>query len=304
MVSPQIGEQSRFCLRQLPGVHGSCCQEQFFFCKDDLLLPVPPPGQVQHAGTLGKAACQDLCRLLGPVCGTEIRHSQRAVFLQQVRTAFFRSFYGFFSPPCLHFPVSPGKEHLGNLFSMPDFRSGIMRVFQQVVLHGFKLGRLLIAQHAGNKAGNGIDHDTGSQLPSGQHIVADGYIVCHHFLQHPLVNAFVMPAEKDQLFFQRQFLHHGLMKYLSLGREINASGTFSLFGCPGIFPHRLIGTPHRLRLHHHARAASVRVIIHPHVLIVCKIPDIYRMQRNFSAFYCPSRDAGIDGILDHLRKQG
>ena len=159
-----------------------------------------------------------------------------------------------------------------------------MWIFQQIVLHGLKLRGFLIVQHTGYKTGNSVNHNSGRQFSPGQHIIPDGHIICHHFLQYPLINPLVMTAEENQLFLHSQFLYHGLAEYLSLRRQVNTSGLFSLPGCLGFFSHRFISSENRFGLHNHTGASAIGIIIDPHVFVISKIPDIYRMKRNFSAF--------------------
>ena len=127
-------------------------------------------------------------------------------------------------------------------------------------------------EHARDQPGNGIHHDHRREFPSGQHIISDGHIIRHDLLQHPLVDPFVMPAEKHQLFFFCKFFRHSLVKGLSLRRKIDH---------PGLFADPLLQGPvaliNRLCLHQHPGSAPVGVIVHTVVLIKCIIPDIYSL---------------------------
>ena len=78
-----------------------------------------------------------------------------------------------------------------------------MRILQQVVGKGVLRRALRIAQRAGLQARQGIHDDQGRQFAARQNIVADGDLVGHEMLPHPLVHALVVAAEQDQMRFLR-----------------------------------------------------------------------------------------------------
>ena len=173
-----------------------------------------------------------------------------------------------------------------------------MWVLQQIVLQGFKLGGFFVAQYAWDKAGNRVDQYHGTQFSAGEHVISDGNVVCDHFLQHSFVNSLVVAAQQDQIFFHGKFFHHRLIQHPALGRQIDRSCGFS-----NLFFHRLAGTVYRLRLHNHSGAAAVGIIVHPIVFVGGKIPDIRGLQSDAAFFHRFAQDAGVQSLLDHLRKQ-
>ena len=189
---------------------------------------------------------------------------------------------------------------------MPDFRSGILGIFQKAALKGLRFRRFLVFQDAGHHAGNCIDHHHGRKLPSGQHIIPDGNIICNDFLQHPLVNPLIMAAEKDQILLAGKLLGHLLGKNLSLRGHVDDAQTGQLsffircvrnwcaFFCPphgDPLLHGRTGIVNGLSLHQHARSASVWIIVHLFVFILRIVPDVHRFQFNTALFGRTSQNA-------------
>ena len=77
---------------------------------------------------------------------------------------------------------------------MPHFRSGILRVFQQIILKAFEFGRYIVMEDSRNQSGYRINHDHRRKFSPGQDIIPYGYIIGHDLLQHTFVNPFIMSA--------------------------------------------------------------------------------------------------------------
>ena len=156
----------------------------------------------------------------------------------------------------------PGQKDRRHLFPSPLLRPAVLGIFQQIVVKGIKLSRFLVVQHTFQKPGHCIHNHQSRQLSAGQHIIADGHFIGYDLLQHPLVDSFIMSAQKDQFFLLRQFFCHFLVENLSLRTHIQDS---MLPRKPG--SNRLIRQTDRLRLHDHAGASPIRIIIHPIVFV-------------------------------------
>ena len=193
-----------------------------------------------------------------------------------------------------------GKQGIRNLFALPDLRAGVLGIFQQIIVKTFRYAGVLIFQNAGNHPGNRVDHHHCRKLSSGQHIISDGNRIGHDLLDHALVDSFIMPTQKNQLFLLRKLLCHLLGKGFALGtHKQHPHRLFALCRLCDGFP----GIINRLRLHQHARAAAVRVIVHLIVLILRIIADIDRMDSDQPFLDRPSQNARLQSVFHHFRKQ-
>ena len=136
----------------------------------------------------------------------------------------------------------------------------------------------------------GMDHDlrTLEYLKDGTLFVA----------QNPLVNSLVMTAEKNKILFFCKILCHFLVKNLSLRGQINNPWLI-----PDLFFNRFIGKIHRLCLHQHSGAASIRIIVNLLMLIKCIVPDINCFDIQKTACHGPADNTGIHPVPDHVRKK-
>ena len=60
------------------------------------------------------------------------------------------------------------------------------------------VGRVLVAQHAGEQPGDRLDHHQGGQLPAGQHEVAHRELAVDQMVGHPLVDPLVTAAQQRE----------------------------------------------------------------------------------------------------------
>ena len=116
-------------------------------------------------------------------------------------------------------------------------------------------------------------------------------------LQDALVDPLVMAAQKDQIFLPGKLAGHLLVKDLPLRVQVDdARGR----------PFRLYGADravYGLRLHHHAGASPVGIVIHTALaLLLREIADIDRGQGKDPSRDRAARDARIHPGLYHLRK--
>ena len=127
-----------------------------------------------------------LCQLfffLGKLC-----------LFKQIRPVLRSADHRLFASPFFNIGMMTGHQYLRYFFVMPHFRSGILRVFQQIILKAFEFGRYIVMEDSRNQSGYRIDHDHRRKFSPGQDIIPDGYIIGHDLLQHTFVNPFIMSA--------------------------------------------------------------------------------------------------------------
>ena len=103
-----------------------------------------------------------------------------------------------FTSPFFNIGMMPGHQYLRHFSVMPYFRSGILRIFQQIILKALELGGHIIMKYPRNQPGYRIDHDHCRKLTSCQDIISDRYIICNDLFQHTFINAFVMTAQNTR----------------------------------------------------------------------------------------------------------
>ena len=75
----------------------------------------------------------------------------------------------------------------------------VLRILEQAIQRErLALGRLVVAEHAGDEPADGVGHDHRGQLSARQHIIADGQDFIRQF-RNACVKAFIMAAKEDQL---------------------------------------------------------------------------------------------------------
>ena len=87
----------------------------------------------------------------------------------------------------------------GTFLPCHSFRAAVLGIFQKISCKGLGLTRFLIAEHAWNHTGNRIHHNHGRKLAACKHIITDGHIICHNFLQNTLINSLIVTAKKNQV---------------------------------------------------------------------------------------------------------
>jgi len=96
-------------------------------------------------------------------------------------------------------------------------RPGVLGIFQKSERKRIRRRRFGISQNAGNKARNGIHKDHGRQLSAGQYIIPDGDFPVGELRPDPLIDPFIVPAEKDDAGMCRKLFRNALIEDLPLG---------------------------------------------------------------------------------------
>ena len=113
--------------------------------------------------------------------------------------------------------------------------------------------RLLLADHAGDEPGDGLDHDERRDLSAGEHVVPDRHLLRGESLGHPLVDALVPAAEERQVLLAGELANERLIETSTRRRQEQHTSPVGVEG--------LDRGEERLRLHHHpGSAAEGRVV--------------------------------------------
>ena len=91
------------------------------------------------------------------------------------------------------------QQHLGHRRAAKHLGPRVLRVLEQPPRERIARGRVLVAQHAGQQPRHRVGHHQRGQLAAGQHVVADGQLLVHELLAHPLVHALVAAADEHQV---------------------------------------------------------------------------------------------------------
>ena len=131
-----------------------------------------------------------------------------------------------------------------------------MRAVEQAVGKRILLGRLHIAQHAGQQPQHSIHQHHGGQFAAGNHKVANADFFIDVLDKHALVYTFVAAANQNQVIQASQFADLLMVERPALRAQINGFAAACVL-CTGFFDGGLQGRCH----HNHARAAAKRAII-------------------------------------------
>ncbi len=186
------------------------------------------------------------------------------------------------------------QQDLGYLPAAEVWRARVVWILQQA-----RRVRLLCGgvwrQHARHEAAHGIHHHHRRQLAARQHIVADGELVGRQMRAHPLVNAFIVAAEQRDARLRRQLARDGL-------RE-NAPGRVEQDDRAALVD-GFDGGEERLRLHHHAGAAAIGIVVHDMVAIGGGVARVVQRDLEQPLGLRPRQDAFAEWAAKHLGQQG
>ena len=100
-------------------------------------------------------------------------------------------------PPLADLLVVPRQEDLRHRWPPKNLRPRVVRVLQKPGGEALLLQRLP-RDHARDQPRHGIHDDHCRHLAPGQHVVADGNLVRHEGVDHPLVDPLVPPAQERE----------------------------------------------------------------------------------------------------------
>jgi len=91
------------------------------------------------------------------------------------------------------------EQDFGNPLSAEFHGAGVLREFQNTCRKGVVNGGCLVSKNAGKQSHDCVDDDTCGKGAVGEHVVADGDFLIHKQVDCALVNAFIVPAKKDEV---------------------------------------------------------------------------------------------------------
>ena len=144
-------------------------------------------------------------------------------------------------------------QNLGYRQSPVLHGAGVLRVFQPVLRKALLHERrgvddpVYIPRHA-------VGNDHRGQFAARENVIADADLLVDKQIDGALVDAFIMPAQQNEVFVPQKFKHLLLAERFALGRHIDAPRL--MFGVE-----RLDGGTDGLSRHHHARAAAEGIIV-------------------------------------------
>ena len=133
-------------------------------------------------------------------------------------------------------------------------------------------------------------------IAAGQHVVADCDFLCDEMLADAVVDAFVMAAEDNQVFRQRQRVCHPLVELLAVGCHKNhlIVVAFRL--------QRGDATVHRLYLHNHTCLAAKRIVVDVAMLVKTVFAEIVHHDFRQSLVLSPFQNRAVQRRLKHFRQ--
>ena len=175
-----------------------------------------------------------------------------------------------FVAPRLDCRVISAQEDIGNFPAIVVGGAGIMGVVKQAMGEGVLLCGVLITEHSGKKAHDGIgDHQCG-QHATGQHIVTDGNFIIDQMVCHALVDTLVVATEKNEVTFSREVPRRGIGKLSTLrGHKDDLGGWRSQIR---------EGAGNGIDLHHHSRSTAVGRIIDCAVRVARPLAQVDRLE--------------------------
>ena len=162
------------------------------------------------------------------------------------------------------------EEDTGDFPALVVGGAGVVGMVEEAVSEGILLRGVAVAQDAGDQAHDSIGEDERRQHAAGEDIVANGNFVIDEVVGDALVDAFVVAAKEDEIFFESEFTGDGIGKFAALGREENGMGFWRADVCEGEVD--------RFDFHHHAGSAAVGSIIHRAVPVARPIAEVHRFE--------------------------
>ena len=124
------------------------------------------------------------------------------------------------TPPAGNVCMMAGQQHLGHRLTAPFGGVGILRIFQQAIPVAFFLKSRFVGQDAGHHTAHRIGNRHGRDLAAGEDKIPDGNLLIDAGIDKPLVDAFIVSADQDEMFPGQQFAGLGLGERCSLRESI------------------------------------------------------------------------------------
>ena len=168
----------------------------------------------------------------------------------------------------------------------------------QAVLEGIGKGGGLVGQHARDQADDAVGQEGGRNLAAADHEVAHGNLAGDQMLSDALVDALVMTAQDDDVFFEGKLIGDALVQDLAVGGHVDDLVVVA-FGLE-FLDHLEDGLHH----HHHAGVAAVAVVIHRQARSEAVLAEVMDMDFHQAFLDGPARDGVTQRTLQKFRYDG
>ena len=189
-----------------------------------------------------------------------------------------------------------GEEDVRNFPTLVIRRAGIDGRSEEIVLERVGECALLVADSSGDEAHHSVGDDSRRQFTTGEDVIADGNLARNQMLAYPIVDSLVMPAKDDDIVEQRHTVGYLLVECLPIGRGIDDFVVFALALQRGD------GAVDGFDLHHHARLAPERVVVHAPPFVGRVVAQVVEMDFYQALVLCSLQDGAIHHSVDHFRK--
>ena len=158
--------------------------------------------------------------------------------------------------------------------------------------------RLLVAQHAGQEAGDYFHHHRGGQLPAAQDILANRNLITRQVFCNAFVYALIPARDQDNSGLTGQFLGNRLSQKSPLRRKQNdreiRPGGLRLQG--------LNSAEDGLGFEDHAGPAAKGPIIHAPVAVIREVPQVAEPDFNMAGHHGALQQAVLKDTSEKVRK--
>ena len=121
--------------------------------------------------------------------------------------------------------VVAAEQDIGDAPAAEFDRAGVLGEFEEAGGVAVVGGALVVAEDAGEEAGDGVDDDGGGEGAVGEDVVADGKLAVDEVVDDALIDAFIVTAEEDEMRHLRQLFGDALGEGTAGGgEEENESG--------------------------------------------------------------------------------
>src|SRR5262245_7278919 len=208
--------------------------------------------------------------------------------------------FGLLPPPFGDFRVIAAQQNLGHRHAAKFARPRILGILYATRLAmRFVLDALLVAEHAGHVADDGVDDDHGGHFAAVANEVADRNLARLQAQPDALVKTLIAPAQEDQPLVPGQVLHHILRQPLARRRQHHEQAGLGRLGL-----HLFDAREHRFGHQHHAGAATERPVVHALVLALRPVADVPHIDLDQAALERELQDALRQVALEDVREQG
>ncbi len=217
---------------------------------------------------------------------------------QQIWAQALRALQGLLQLPFLNLCFMPREEHVGHTPAFVFRRAGVNGCGKEVVLEGVRKGALLVANNARDEAHDAVRHHRRRQFATRQDIVADGHFLRYQVLTNAVIHTLVVATKDDDVLLHRECVGHGLVELLTVGRGEDYLIVLTLR------LERRNAIVDGLALHHHARKAAKRIVVHTAVLVLRVIAEVVNVNLHKSLLLGATKDGEVHKVVQHLGHNG